>query len=151
MNFSNMNPVYRQTGPVASGGMLAALIYPLALEVIFVVLQEKWRFSPGSGRIVAEAIQGKQGIRFPIGFKLVTIISILVLVSLGTITVLVSVLVSEDIRLTAEDNNFTYRFLVISFFLELICISRIRRRVLPAFPSIASPLLLLNLPVPTGN
>jgi adenylate cyclase len=44
---------------------------------------------------------------FPIGFKLVTIISILVLVSLGTITVLVSLLVSEDVRLTAEDNNFT--------------------------------------------
>ncbi|MHC6203960.1 adenylate/guanylate cyclase domain-containing protein [Breznakiellaceae bacterium SP9] len=45
-------------------------------------------------------------VRFPIGFKLVTIITILVLLSLGTITALVSYMVSQDIKLTAEDNNF---------------------------------------------
>ncbi|GBU28873.1 adenylate cyclase [Treponema sp. R8-4-B8] len=43
----------------------------------------------------------------PIGAKLITIITILLLFSLGAITVLVSVLVSNDVRVTAEDNNFT--------------------------------------------
>jgi len=46
-------------------------------------------------------------VRFPIGFKLVTIITILMLLSLGAITVLVSIMVSHDVRVTAEDNNFT--------------------------------------------
>jgi len=43
----------------------------------------------------------------PIGAKLIIIITILLLFSLGAITVLVSVLVSNDVRVTAEDNNFT--------------------------------------------
>jgi adenylate cyclase len=46
-------------------------------------------------------------VRFPIGAKLVLIISILVLVSLGTVTLLVSVISTQDVRRTAEDNNFT--------------------------------------------
>ncbi|MDR1901278.1 MAG: HAMP domain-containing protein, partial [Treponema sp.] len=46
-------------------------------------------------------------IRYPIGFKLVVIITILILFSLSLITTLVSVLVSNDVRITAEDNNFT--------------------------------------------
>ncbi|GHV84712.1 adenylate/guanylate cyclase domain-containing protein [Spirochaetia bacterium] len=50
---------------------------------------------------------GIQAVRFSIGFKLVTIITILVLFSLGIITFLVSMMVSQDVRLTAEDNNFT--------------------------------------------
>jgi adenylate cyclase len=45
-------------------------------------------------------------IRYPIGLKLVVIISILLLFSLTLITVLVSVMVSNDVRITAEDNNF---------------------------------------------
>ncbi|MDR1933302.1 MAG: adenylate/guanylate cyclase domain-containing protein [Spirochaetales bacterium] len=45
-------------------------------------------------------------IRFPIGLKLVVIITALLLFSLGSITFLVSVMVSGDVRLTAEDNNF---------------------------------------------
>ncbi|MDR1627100.1 MAG: HAMP domain-containing protein [Spirochaetia bacterium] len=45
-------------------------------------------------------------IRFPIGAKLVVIITILLLFSLGSITFLVSYMVSGDVRLTAEDNNF---------------------------------------------
>jgi adenylate cyclase len=44
-------------------------------------------------------------IRYPIGLKLVFIISILILFSLSLITVLVSVMVSNDVRITAEDNN----------------------------------------------
>ena len=44
-------------------------------------------------------------IRWPIGFKLVAIISILILFSLSLITALVSVMVSSDVRITAEDNN----------------------------------------------
>ena len=50
---------------------------------------------------------GRQSIRFSIGFKLVTIITILILVSLGTITVLVSVFVSQDVQIAAESNNIT--------------------------------------------
>lgn len=46
-------------------------------------------------------------ILFPIGGKLVLIISLLLLTSLSTITILVSVFVSTDIRTTAEKNNFT--------------------------------------------
>jgi adenylate cyclase len=45
--------------------------------------------------------------KFPIGAKLVLIISILLIVSLGAITALVSILISSDVRITAEDNNFT--------------------------------------------
>jgi adenylate cyclase len=45
-------------------------------------------------------------IRFPIGVKLVVIITILLLFSLGAITFLVSYMVSGDVRLTAEDHNF---------------------------------------------
>jgi adenylate cyclase len=46
-------------------------------------------------------------VRYPIGIKLVTIITFLLLISLGAITVLVSVLVRGDLQITAEDNNFT--------------------------------------------
>ncbi|MDR2144741.1 MAG: HAMP domain-containing protein, partial [Treponema sp.] len=46
-------------------------------------------------------------IRFPIGAKLVVIISIISLLSLGAISALASWLMTEDIRVTAEDNNFT--------------------------------------------
>jgi len=45
-------------------------------------------------------------IRFSIGAKLVTIITILVLVSLGTITFLVSYMVSQDLEIKEEENNF---------------------------------------------
>jgi adenylate cyclase len=53
--------------------------------------------------------RGSAGIRvrFPIGAKLIVIITALLLLSLGAITALVSVLVSGDVQLTAEDNNFT--------------------------------------------
>jgi len=54
-------------------------------------------------------IKEKQGgirVRFSIGAKLITIISIIVLVSLGSITALVSWLVREDLKLSAEENNF---------------------------------------------
>jgi adenylate cyclase len=60
----------------------------------------------GSPRPVSQKTPGTK-VRFPIGAKLVTIITILLLFSLGAITALVSVLVSGDVRLTAEDNNFT--------------------------------------------
>jgi len=45
-------------------------------------------------------------IRFSIGTKLITIISIIVLVSLGSITALVSWLVHGDLKVSAEENNF---------------------------------------------
>ncbi|GHV84420.1 adenylate/guanylate cyclase domain-containing protein [Spirochaetia bacterium] len=53
-----------------------------------------------------EAVKSrKRDIIFPIGFKLVTIITILLLISLGVITALVSYFVSDDVRRTAEENN----------------------------------------------
>jgi len=47
------------------------------------------------------------GIRFPIGVKLSIIISLILAVSLSLITILVARLVSDDVRLTAENNNWT--------------------------------------------
>ncbi len=52
--------------------------------------------SPAAGSVI-----------YPIGFKLVTIITLLLLISLGTITILVSVMVSSDVQITAESNNLT--------------------------------------------
>jgi len=49
---------------------------------------------------------GLKTVKFSIRTKLIIIISIIVLVSLGSITVLVSWLVREDLRIAAEDNNF---------------------------------------------
>jgi adenylate cyclase len=56
----------------------------------------------------AEKADGKNTrVRYPIGIKLVVIISVISLLSLGTITALVSYMITQDIRITAEDNNFT--------------------------------------------
>jgi adenylate cyclase len=53
-------------------------------------------------------MQANKGrVLFPIGVKLVSIISVLVLLSLGAVTVLVSILSTQDVQRTAEDNNFT--------------------------------------------
>ncbi|MDR1899052.1 MAG: HAMP domain-containing protein, partial [Treponema sp.] len=56
---------------------------------------------------MAKEISRKTRVLFPIGAKLVIIITILLLVSLGTVTVLVSVISTHDVQRTAEDNNFT--------------------------------------------
>ena len=45
-------------------------------------------------------------VKFSIGLRLILIITIIVLVSLGSITALVSWLFREDLRIAAEDNNF---------------------------------------------
>jgi len=45
-------------------------------------------------------------IRFSIGTKLITIISIIVIISLGSITALVSWMVREDLKIAAEESNF---------------------------------------------
>ena len=61
---------------------------------------------------MAEENEKKEGeqktikVRFPIGIKLVLIVSILVIVSLGAITYLVNFFVSDDVRITAENTNF---------------------------------------------
>ena len=49
---------------------------------------------------------GLMTVRLSIGFKMITIITIIVLVSLGSITVLASALIREDLRILAEENNF---------------------------------------------
>ncbi|MDR3248367.1 MAG: HAMP domain-containing protein [Treponema sp.] len=46
-------------------------------------------------------------VKFPIGLKLALMVSIILALSLSVITVLVSYLVSADVRLTAENNNWT--------------------------------------------
>ncbi|MDR2717568.1 MAG: adenylate/guanylate cyclase domain-containing protein, partial [Treponema sp.] len=50
--------------------------------------------------------QTQDKVRFSIGTKLITIISIFVIFSLGSITALVSWMVREDLKIAAEDNNF---------------------------------------------
>lgn len=45
-------------------------------------------------------------VRFPISIKLVLIVSILIIISLGSITYLVNFFVSDDVRITAENTNF---------------------------------------------
>ena len=49
----------------------------------------------------------KTRVLFPIGAKLVIIISALLLVSLGAVIFMVSVLSTQDVQLKAEDNNYT--------------------------------------------
>lgn len=46
-------------------------------------------------------------IKYPIGLKLIIIISVIVVVSLGGLTVLVSYFTGSDVRVTAEENNHT--------------------------------------------
>ncbi|MDR0302063.1 MAG: HAMP domain-containing protein [Treponema sp.] len=49
---------------------------------------------------------GLMTVKFSIGAKLITIISSIVIISLGSIIFLVSWLVSEDLQILAEENNF---------------------------------------------
>ena len=51
--------------------------------------------------------QAKARVKFPIGAKLIIIISILLIVSLGAVIALVSFLSTQDVRRTAEYNNLT--------------------------------------------
>lgn len=46
-------------------------------------------------------------VKFPLGVKLAVIIGIIVLVSLGCVTILNSHFIGEDVRITAENNNLT--------------------------------------------
>jgi adenylate cyclase len=46
-------------------------------------------------------------VRFPLGAKLLIIISLISLASLGALTALASVLMGQDVRITAEENNLT--------------------------------------------
>ena len=56
----------------------------------------------------AEKQKGKnENVKFPIGAKLVMMISILLIIALGTITLLVTLFGSEDVQITAEENNRT--------------------------------------------
>ena len=49
----------------------------------------------------------KSRVKHPIGVKLIFIISLLVLISMGVITILVSYFISKDTRINAEENNLT--------------------------------------------
>jgi len=49
----------------------------------------------------------KQKVRFPISFKLIAIVSILVVAALGVITGLVSYIISNDTQVTQESYNLT--------------------------------------------
>ena len=52
-----------------------------------------------------KSVAESSNVRFPIGFKLITFISILLLVALGGLTMLVTIMVGNDVRITAETNN----------------------------------------------
>ena len=49
----------------------------------------------------------QEKVRFPIGAKLVTMIAVLLVIALGTITLLVTWFGSEEVQITAEENNRT--------------------------------------------
>jgi len=53
-----------------------------------------------------EKDSGLTKIRFSIGAKLITIITFIVLISLGSIIILASWLIRGDLQLIAEENNF---------------------------------------------
>ena len=55
-----------------------------------------------SGKIKAK----KRRIMFPIGAKLIIIISVLLLASLGAVIMMVSMLITQEVQKTAETNNF---------------------------------------------
>ncbi len=46
-------------------------------------------------------------VKYPVGLKLIVIITLLIIVSLGTTTAVVTYNVSGDVRVTAEENNYT--------------------------------------------
>lgn len=54
---------------------------------------------------MSEKKQKNIKVRFPIGLKLITIVSFFIIISLGTITYLVNYFVSDDVRVTAESTN----------------------------------------------
>ncbi|MDR2418831.1 MAG: HAMP domain-containing protein [Treponema sp.] len=54
-----------------------------------------------------KAAEPLRTVKFPIAMKLMAIISIFMLISMGVITALASYLLSDDVRLTAEDNNYS--------------------------------------------
>ncbi|MDR0785166.1 MAG: HAMP domain-containing protein [Treponema sp.] len=63
-------------------------------------------------RLQAPPIEGPpvtsvQKVKFSIGAKLVSIISALMVVSLGSMTVVGTLMIGEDVRLTAEDSNYS--------------------------------------------
>jgi adenylate cyclase len=60
-----------------------------------------------AGALETAASNTLQKARFPIAVKLLALIMVFLVLSLGAITLLVSILVSADVKLTAEDNNFS--------------------------------------------
>ncbi len=57
--------------------------------------------------VMTKQVKSLDKVKIPISVKLITIISILVIISLGTVTALVTYFVREDVQLTAEQNNHT--------------------------------------------
>ena len=60
-----------------------------------------------SARSARKAKRDNSKVRHPIGAKLILLTSLIVLISMGLITVLVSYFISSDTRINAEDNNLT--------------------------------------------
>jgi adenylate cyclase len=69
-------------------------------------------------------------VRYPIGAKLVIIISVILLVSLGSITVLSTWLITGDIRVAAESQNYEINHLAASQTEEILSQMRINTGVL---------------------
>ncbi|MDR1466112.1 MAG: HAMP domain-containing protein, partial [Treponema sp.] len=58
-------------------------------------------------QLATEPLVSVKKVKFSIGAKLVSIISALMVVSLGSMTVVGTLMISKDVRLTAEDSNYS--------------------------------------------
>ena len=54
-------------------------------------------------------------VKVPLGVKLAAIIGIIILVSLGCVTVLNSYFIGQDVQVTAENNNLSTNIISINF------------------------------------
>ena len=69
--------------------------------------------------VLREFIMSKKSdeftVKVPLGVKLAAIIGIIVLVSLGCVTVLNSYFIGQDVQVTAENNNLSTNIISINF------------------------------------
>ena len=54
---------------------------------------------------MGEAVSNTGDVKFPIGVKLALIIGFIVLVSLGSVTIISTLIMGKDVKVTAENNN----------------------------------------------
>jgi adenylate cyclase len=93
-----------KTGPAAIKiEPVAVKIEPAAVKTGPVAVKITAEGAAKTARLPGNVIK----VKYPIAFKLVMIVAAMLIISLSAITFLVSNLLSSDVRLTAEDNNFS--------------------------------------------